>query len=355
MSFEPEQPEQHQHQGQTEEERLLQEQEEERLYQEREAEAQRQLVKDLVEKKQRRLRTNSYIALAIGLAVIAGHIFFIAALQLSYLSIFKSIFFALAVFLVASGVWGLFEADRISEKEVQLSADVVVFLQENTTRVPYFTYILIACIVVVFIVQMATGTNTAVAQAALIKQQVLQNGQYWRVLTGAVLHPGVLYVLLNCWVLHSFGSLIEVVSNRVHLASVFLLSILGGALTGLLLMPNANTAGAAGGIAGIVGYLAIFGYRRKHQLPEGFLKSMIMMVALNAIFGAVAYQIVDNTALIGGLVVGVIYGLIQIPSDPHEDPRRAGFFATALGYASLVVFVDAAVLSVLLIRNIVTL
>jgi membrane associated rhomboid family serine protease len=63
---------------------------------------------------------------------------------------------------------------------------------------------------------------------------------------------------------------------------------------------------------GLVGFLAVLGYRRRRVLPRGFMKSISLSIALTAGAGLVAYQLVDNAAHLGGLLGGVLLGLIYV-------------------------------------------
>jgi membrane associated rhomboid family serine protease len=64
----------------------------------------------------------------------------------------------------------------------------------------------------------------------------------------------------------------EFVASRYHLCLIFLLSALCGSFFSLFLLPNTTSAGASGGLMGLVGFLAMMGYRRKEKLPRGFFK-----------------------------------------------------------------------------------
>jgi membrane associated rhomboid family serine protease len=132
--------------------------------------------------------------------------------------------------------------------------------------------------------------------------------------------------------------MIEQLSNRAHVPIVFLLAVVGGGLASLFFMPNIVSVGASGGIMGLIGYMAIFGYKRKRQLPSDFLRSMLVNIGFIAAFGLIGYQFIDNFAHFGGLVTGVIYGLIQVPSDPAADPRRTSPVMSVLGIAALIGF-----------------
>ncbi len=105
---------------------------------------------------------------------------------------------------------------------------------------------------------------------------------------------------------------------------------------------------------GLVGYLAIYGYRRKRQLPPDFLKSMLINIGFIAAFGIIAYRFVDNFAHLGGLLVGAIYGFIQIPRGLDKNPREAGTIAEILGWIALGIFIYTCIFSVLLLLKVVS-
>jgi membrane associated rhomboid family serine protease len=118
-------------------------------------------------------------------------------------------------------------------------------------------------------------------------------------------------------------------------------------------MPETASIGASGGIMGLIGYLAIFGYRRKRQMPPDFLKSMLINIGFIAAFGLVAYQIIDNFAHLGGLIIGAIYGFVQVPGDLLKNPRRTNTLTEILGLIALGIFVATSVFSILLILRVV--
>ena len=221
-------------------------------------------------------------------------------------------------------------------------------VKRATYAVPYYSYILIACIVAVSAVQLLTNLDQSILAAGFVKQAFSQ-GQYWRILTGAALHGGLLHLGFNAYALYVLGKLIETLSNRAHLAIVFLLSIIGGNLLSLAFLPNGIAVGASGGIIGFLGYLAVYGYRRRELLSNAFLKSMLINIGFIAIYGIMLYQIIDNFAHLGGLLAGAIYGFIQIPSDLRKDPREAGKAVNIFGFVSIGIFIAVSLFSILLI------
>ena len=218
---------------------------------------------------------------------------------------------------------------------------------------PVYTYILVGAIAVVAITQFATGLEASILNAGFVKPAFLQGHEYWRILTGAATHGSVPHVVMNCYAFYSFGKIFEILANRAHLAIVFLLSAVGGGLLSLLFVPDGISVGASGGIVGLIGYLAVYAFRRRHFISAEFRKSLLMNIGFILIFGLVLFQQIDNFGHIGGLIVGSIYAFLQIPADDHTDPREAGNFTQIAGLGSLGIYLATCVFSILLILRVV--
>lgn len=180
--------------------------------------------------------------------------------------------------------------------------------------------------------------NQTAEIAGFDKPDFLNKGEYWRLFTGLATHGFVLHVLMNSYVLYNFGKLFEFLSNRSHLPVIFLLSAVGGSLLSLAFLPDGLSVGASGGILGIVSYLAVYAFRRRQFISSAFRKNLVFNIGFIIVFGVALFQYVDNYGHIGGLAVGAIYGVLQIPSDPHIDPRMGSRMTTIVGMASLVFF-----------------
>lgn len=275
---------------------------------------------------------------------------------LSLKILFRSMFFVLGLFGLAAGIFGLHYAKKLTLEDIIPTREAVEFLQAGRATVPYYSYFLVACIVLVTFVQYTTDTPGAeigesILKAGLLKQNFFQSGEYWRILTSAALHGGLLHIYFNGQALYGFGGLVELISNRAHLAIVFLLAVVTGGLFSVFMGPFGSSVGASGGIMGLVGYLAVYGYRRKQQLPPDFFKSILINVAFIAGIGLVGYQFIDNFAHLGGLLAGAAYGFLQIPRDIKANPREAGQLATVAGMISLVIFGAGALLAILRITD----
>jgi len=102
---------------------------------------------------------------------------------------------------------------------------------------------------------------------------------------------------------------------------------------------------------GIFGYLLIYAYKRKAQLPPDFLKSLLINVAFIAGFGIIAYQLIDNFAHVGGFLVGAVYAFIQVPKDLTADPRKVGKFVEIAGIVALAIYIAEAAFAIFRITD----
>ncbi len=232
--------------------------------------------------------------------------------------------------------------------------------QRASVAVPVYSIILIVCLVAVFICQaVADSQSPALGQGKIspiiagFVKPFFAEGQYWRILTGATLHAGIMHLFFNSYALFSFGKLIETLSNRVHLAIVFLLAAIGGGVLSFIFSPEGVSVGASGGIVGLLGYMTVYGFKRRKLLPEGFLKDLLVNIAIIAVFGIFLMSSIDNFAHLGGLIVGAVYGFLQVPNDLYKDPRETGQAANILGFVALGVFILTAIFSILLLLGII--
>jgi membrane associated rhomboid family serine protease len=225
----------------------------------------------------------------------------------------------------------------------------------SSSSYPIYSFILIGCIIVVSIVQLTTNLDKSIDLAGFVKPDFLYKHDYWRIFTGGALHIGIIHLAFNSYALYSFGSMIELLSNRAHLAIVFLISVVGGSLLSLVAFPEGTSAGASGGIIGFLGYLAVYAYKRRQLLSQDFLKNLLMTIGYNAFIGIFVLHNIDNFAHLGGLLAGAAYGFVQISGDLQKDPRIVGEKTEITGIVALGFFVLVSIFSILLILKVIQL
>lgn len=301
--------------------------------------------------RREKLRCGSALfALGAGILIVAIFMALIAAHAITFEDLLYNVIFILGLFALGGGIWGLYEARKMKIEDFIPSPEAIVFAAEAQTVTPYYSYIFVGCFIAVHLAQLKIGIDESADIAGLIKSAVVDNHEYWRLLTSGALHYNLIHIYFNTQAFYGFGSSIEYLSNRAHMAIVFVLSVLGGSLLSLALMPdNIRSVGASGGIMGLIGYLVVYGFRRKSQVPAGFLRGMLINIAFIGAFGIIGYKFINNAAHLGGFMVGAVYGFLQIPRRLETNPRTVGAIADGLGMISVGVFVFISILSILLI------
>ncbi len=250
-----------------------------------------------------------------------------------------------------------YQNDNPIESEESETAETDEAVPDAGFGFPLYTAILVSCLIGVFIVQTMSdpqgiGTSflslaemrPSILAAGFVKPAFLQ-GEYWRLLTGAALHGGLMHIFFNSYAFYSFGRLFEYLSNRAHLAIVFVLAAAGGGLLSLIFKPDGISVGASGGVLGLISYLAVYAFKRRQFVSPEFRKNLLFNIGFVLVFGLILFQVVDNYGHIGGLVVGAVYGMIQIPVDPYTDPRQAGTLTTVLGLVAMGLFIAVCIFS----------
>jgi membrane associated rhomboid family serine protease len=129
----------------------------------------------------------------------------------------------------------------------------------------------------------------------------VDQGQYYRLLTVALVHGGWLHLIFNMLALLSIGTLIENFFGRNKYIIILLTSLLAGSLTSYLFNPPQTIAvGASGMIFGLFGALAIAG-----RSLGANLKEVSTLIAINI---AIPLFIpgIDWKAHLGGLTGGIV-------------------------------------------------
>src|SRR5262249_1916593 len=92
-------------------------------------------------------------------------------------------------------------------------------------------------------------------------------GQYWRLLTGNVVHKDPLHIAVNLVVLFNFAGALENAFRPLDMLLVFFTSALGTTILSTAVM-DPISAGASGVAYGALGGAAVFGLKYRSILPE---------------------------------------------------------------------------------------
>jgi rhomboid protease GluP len=222
---------------------------------------------------------------------------------------------------------------------------------------PILTWVLLAAIVAMFVVETVAGgsTNTAVLVRLGAKvNPLIAAGQYWRLFTLTFLHIGLAHLFFNAYALVIIGTELERLFGSGRFLIIYLLAGLFGSLASYAFTPNL-AAGASGAIFGLIGALAAFFLLHRERLGSWGrmrLANIVFLIVINLFFGFTQPGI-DNVAHLGGLVSGFGLGWALAPRyelDPFTaramDRNRLGRYWPALVVAAVLLVGGTALVTV---------
>jgi rhomboid protease GluP len=197
------------------------------------------------------------------------------------------------------------------------------------SRSPVTTTLLVA-IGAVFAFEWVNGalleSSDALVTMGAIIPGLLERHEYWRLVAAMFLHANVLHVATNAWALYQLGSLYESMFGSWRFAGIYVAAGICASIASAvridIMFSSQHIAGASvgasGAIFGILGAF-IFSIRRspqwRHQpWTKGLISQLVFMMMINLVLGF-SIKMIDNTAHIAGLVVGLLLGFL-----PHRVP-----------------------------------
>ena len=158
------------------------------------------------------------------------------------------------------------------------------------------------------------GMQRVLLEGSLIPAFVLQEGQWWRILTGAFLHGGLIHIGVNMMSLWFLGRFIEYALGSWRMLFVYMLSLIASGLGVVYFSaPMTPTVGASGAIFGLFGALFAIGFKLGKPGME-LVRANIGILVINLIITftvpAISWQ-----AHVAGLLAGFVltYALYYPP------------------------------------------
>jgi len=187
---------------------------------------------------------------------------------------------------------------------------------------PLLTYTILVINLLVFAATFLLGDELVLMLGAKINELIVE-GEVWRLMTAVFLHVGLLHIAFNSYALLAFGPQVERSYGRTRFLLIYLLSGLSGSAFSFLLNPYASI-GASGAIFGLIGVIGAYLYRYRDRIVAGRsrLTGVLVVVFYNLLYGFVV-PMVDNWAHIGGLLAGLALGWCMAP---RYEVRQIGPF-----------------------------
>lgn len=161
------------------------------------------------------------------------------------------------------------------------------------------------------------------SRGALVPEAVAQ-GQWWRLFSSMFLHSGAPHIALNMLSLYFLGSFVEQAFGRSRFFALYMLSGLAGGIAYLYFGEFSQPAvGASGAIFGLLGGVLGFSLRRgTFSWQNPLIRQLLILTAINLYLGF-SIPNISNTAHIGGLVGGAVFGWLIATNVYSQKTLRA--------------------------------
>ncbi|MBN2645668.1 MAG: rhomboid family intramembrane serine protease [Desulfuromonadaceae bacterium] len=137
---------------------------------------------------------------------------------------------------------------------------------------------------------------------------VIEHHQWWRCLTYAFTHGGIIHLGFNMMVLFQIGPQLEQEIGPSGFLILYLLTALTATLLGYLWHPLVVVVGASGSLFGLIGFSISYFHRIGTHIALAQRDFMLKWAAFAFFFGLMVGA--DNAAHLGGAISGALLGLI---------------------------------------------
>jgi membrane associated rhomboid family serine protease len=238
-------------------------------------------------------------------------------------------------------------ANRIAWLLKETGHDFAARRQFNRARgaysahTPVVTYAVIAICAALFVLDAALSGGATLGggflggvgplgEEHLINADAVARGEWWRIITSAFFHLGLIHIAFNMYVLFIYGALVERMYGPLEYVVIYLLCAAGGSVLTILVDPFQFAAGASGAIFGLVGMLFVVS-RRHHAVLGREARTVVAGIGGYLVFLLLFTFLVpgiSRTGHLGGLIVGVVLGFFLPPTGVAT---MAGMWRTPTG------------------------
>ena len=145
----------------------------------------------------------------------------------------------------------------------------------------------------------------AAPEALVFDRVAIAQGEWWRLLTAAFLHAGLLHIGFNMYALYLFGPRMEQQVGSVPFAALYLAAAGAGGLVSYLIGPlNQVSIGASGAIFGLFGAWIFVAWKMRNT-PGGrsMFTQLFVLLAINVVISFSPG--IDGLAHLGGFLAGL--------------------------------------------------
>ena len=170
------------------------------------------------------------------------------------------------------------------------------------------TYIIIGILIAIHAYGLLFNqSNNLINMFAVYGPYIRGYHEYYRLITGTLLHGGIVHLLSNCYALYIIGKQIESFYGKGKMLIIYIFSGLCGSLLSISLSEYASV-GASGAIFGLMGSPLYFGYYYRVYLGSTWKNIILLVIILNLVIGFLVPGI-DYFGHIGGLIGGILISM----------------------------------------------
>jgi len=182
----------------------------------------------------------------------------------------------------------------------------------NKESKSYVTWVLLAITIGVFIVESVVGGSQNYQTLLLMgakTNNLVQAGQWWRLITPIFLHIGIFHIFMNGFTLLYVGQILEPMVGHWRFFVIYMLSgIMGNLASFAFGANNVISAGASTSLFGMfAAFLALGLIYRENRFLRELGKSFLGLIAINLLMDLTMSGI-DIWGHVGGAVGGLLLG-----------------------------------------------
>lgn len=174
--------------------------------------------------------------------------------------------------------------------------------------------------------QNVMGWDELIFEGGIHSVAVLDQGEYWRLITAGFIHADIIHILFNVgFGIYLISAGLERVIGSVRFSIIYFVGLIGSSIVVLYFTDDVQgsffsgyeyiyTAGASGAIFAVIGALLFITFMRPDLLSANEAASIRQLVLINVIF-TFAVSGISITGHLGGLLVGLLLGYVVIPQN----------------------------------------
>ncbi len=170
--------------------------------------------------------------------------------------------------------------------------------------------------IIVFILQYVTEYLTGIDYPAALgvkANDLIVQGQLWRLFTPMLLHGSILHIAFNMYALYAIGPGLERYYGRSRYLLLYILAGFTGNVASFLISPQ-SSLGASTAIFGLLGAEGVFLYQNRQLFGPAARRSLTNVIVIAVLNLAISLSPgIDLWGHVGGLIGGSLFAWLAGP------------------------------------------